>query len=107
MLMPLDLFARAAKLRRYVTFDSKLCDHVKKQQRRQKRNYDKRHAVRDTQLRAGENVYVRRDVVPQKLIHRWKAPQEIAATEKGSSVRLKDGSLRSYADVVPVPDLAP
>lgn len=70
MLMPLGLFARAAKPRPCVTFDPKIRDHVKKHQRRRKRNYDKRHTVRDTQLRAGQQVNIRRDVVPDKLMPR-------------------------------------
>lgn len=57
MLIPLDIRARDANPRFYVTCDPKLREHVKKQQRRQKRNYDERHAVRDTQLLPGQHIY--------------------------------------------------
>lgn len=101
MRMPIDLLQRASRLPSHAPFESQLRKYVDKQQQRQKRNYDVRHAVRGAQFSPGQHVYVRRDIRPDKLTPKWNKPQEIASVEGRSSVRLQDGSLRAYADIAP------
>ena len=102
MSMPLDLLTRLAKPHRQVAFDLGLQDHVLKQQQRQKSNYDRRHGVKETRFQAGQHVYVRRDVRPDKATPRWTSPQRVTDVVGKSTVRLEDGRLRAYADIAPV-----
>ena len=100
--MPLDLLSRLAKPHRQVAFDLGLQDHVLKQQQRQKSNYDRRHGVKETRFQAGQHVYVRRHVRPDKATPRWTSPQRVTDAVGKSTVRLEDGRLRAYADIAPV-----
>lgn len=72
---------------------------VNSQQLRNKRHYDRRHAVRPSELRPGDQVFVRKPGHLPKTARRFCGPLQIVS-RRGASFQLSDGSTRNPQHLV-------
>lgn len=75
---------------------------VQTQQRRNKRHYDRRHAVRPSDLKPGDKVFVRRQGHLSKTTRRFSGPLQIIC-RRGPSFQLSDGTTRNPRHLVHAP----
>ena len=97
--LPLDRLTRGSQKSGRLD-DPSIQDHVSKQQRRQKRYFDKRNNIESKPLSRGKKVHVRANVRPDKYTPFWTAPKQFAKQVAPNTVMLDDGNVRNQRDLV-------